>query len=82
MSYCVKDSKAVVFKSPRENCVCVSVVARSIVCLLFLSVRFTLSHTLLLYSRRTTYYSLQLIFTLDQISQNTDTAKTHNKKAF
>lgn len=95
MSYCVKDSKAVVFKPrktpflrlPEKNVhVCVSVVARSIVCLLFLSVRFTLSHTLLLYvSRRTTYYSLQLIFTLDQISQNTDAANTHThttKKPF
>lgn len=57
--------------------------ARSIVCLLFLSVRFTLSHTLLLYvSRRTTYYSLQLIFSLDQISQNTDAAKNTTKRAF
>lgn len=44
---------------------------------------FTLSHTLLLYvSCRTTYYSLQLVFSLDQISQNTDAAKKHNKKGF
>ncbi len=90
MSYCVKDSKAVVFKPSsydplRKMCMCVweSAVARSIVCLLFLSVSSTLSHTLLLYAgRRTMYYSLQLIFSLDRISQNTDAAKTHNKKGF
>lgn len=80
-----------VLKTPREKCVCVYervlwLLARSIVCLLFLSVRFTLSHTLLLYvSSKTMYYSLQLIFSLNQISQNTDAAKKKKnttKKAF